>query len=499
MRWSSRARGWVGGPLITVSLALGLAHWANATTRPSPAPPSTGVPSGMSFHSAPGLHPPTVTVRGQLVPESGDIFLTPRNSYQRRVDIQHGPMILDSRGHLVWFRRAPPGNVAINLQVQSYRGRPVLTWWQGTDTFSAGFDVIVDSSYRRVAVLRAEPPSAGYATDAHDFQITSQGTALIEGYAGVHADLRRVGGPADGVVQDDIVQELDIKTGRVLWEWHSYGHVPLRASYVRPAGSNWFDYFHLNSLQQLPNGNILVSARNTWGIYEISRRTGRVIWTLGGKDSSFRLGPGARFSWQHDAHMSGHTLSVFDDGSDGPSQQERQSSAKVLKLDTHTMTATLAHRYTHRPVLLTVSQGSVQRLPGGKVLVGWGADPRFSEYARGGGQIFDASFVLGVNTYRAYSFPWIGRPTTRPALAVFHRSRGGATLYASWNGATQVAAWRVLDGTAPGSLKPVVRAARTGFETTIRVSRARAYFAVQALGAGDQLLGTSRVVPASRG
>jgi hypothetical protein len=458
---------------------------------------TTAVPNGMHFHSAPGLHPPTVKVSGRPDSGSGDIFLTPRNSYQRQVDIQHGPMIINSQGQLVWFRQASPGSVAINLQAQSYHGHPVLTWWQGTDNFSAGFDVIADGSYRTLAVLRAGPASAGYATDAHDFQITPQGTALIEGFAGVHANLTSLGGPADGVVQDDIIQELDIKTGRVLWEWHTYGHIPLSASYVRPAGSNWFDYFHLNSLQQLPGGNILVSARNTWGVYEISKRTGRVIWTLGGKDSSFGLGPEARFSWQHDAHMSGHILSVFDDASDGPSQQERQSSAKVLKLDTSTMRATLVHRYTHRPELLTVSQGSVQPLPGGIVFVSWGADPQFSEYTPGGRQIFDASFVLGVNTYRAYRFPWVGHPMTRPVLAVSRSSRGGETLYASWNGATQVTAWRVLDGAGTGSLKRVARAARTGFETAIRLRRSRTRFEVQALGASGRVLGTSRVEPVS--
>jgi hypothetical protein len=196
--------------------------------------------------------------------------------------------------------------------------------------------------------------------------------------------------------------------------------------------------------------------------------------------------------------MVGHTLSLFDDGSDGPSQQETQSSAKVLNLDTRTMTATLVHRYTHTPALLAVSQGSMQRLRGGNVFIGWGADPQFSEYTPAGRQMFDARFVLGVNTYRAYRFPWVGRPTTRPALAISHSSGGGATLYASWNGATQVTAWRVLGGTGTRSLNLVSRAAKTGFETTIRLSTSRTYFAVQALGAGGHVLGTSRVEPASQ-
>jgi hypothetical protein len=451
--------------------------------------------NGMRFHSVPGLHPPTVTVSGDPDSASGDIFLTPRNSYQRQVNIQHGPMIINGHGQLVWFQQASPGSVAINLEVQTYRRHPVLTWWQGANTFSAGLDVIADSSYRTLAVLRLGPASAHYATDGHEFQITRQGTALVEGYGGVHADLRKLGGSAGGVVQDDIIQELDIRTGAVLWEWHSYGHVPLSDSYIRPTGSKWFDYFHLNSIQQLPNGNLLISARNTWSIYEISRSTGRIIWTLGGKYSSFRMPRDTRFEWQHDAHMIGRTVSVFDDGSDGPAQEERQSSGKLVLLHMRTMTATLARTYTHKPALLSVSQGSVQKLPDGNVFIGWGADPQFSEYTPGGRQIFNASFVLGVNTYRAYRFPWVGRPTTPPALAVSRSSNGRATLYASWNGATQVAAWRVLGGPTSSSLKWVARAARTGFETTIRLGRARPYLEVQALSAGGRVLGTSHVEP----
>jgi hypothetical protein len=456
---------------------------------------ATGVPNGMSFHSAPGLHPPTVTVSGDPDQGSGDIFLTPRNSYQRQVDIQHGPMIINGRGQLVWFQQASPGTVAINLEVQTYRRHPVLTWWQGTNDFSEGFDLIANSSYRTMDVLRLGPASADYATDAHEFQITPQGTALVEGYGGVRADLTRLGGSAEGVVQDDVIQELDIKTGQVLWEWHSYGHVPLADSYIRPSGSNWFDYFHLNSIQQLPNGNLLISARNTWAIYEISKSTGRILWTLGGKNSSFPMSRATRFEWQHDAHMIGRTVSVFDDGSDGPAQEEGESSGKLLRLHMNTMTATLAHRYTHKPALLSVSQGSVQKLPNRNVFIGWGADPQFSEYTPAGKQIFDGSFVLGVNTYRAYRVPWVGRPTTPPALAVAPSSGGLVTLYASWNGATQVAAWRVLGGPEAGSLVWVARAAKTGFETTIKLGRARRYFEVQALGTGGQVLGSSPIEP----
>jgi hypothetical protein len=442
----------------------------------------------MSFQSLPGFHPPTVTVTADPDSESGDILLTPRNSYQRHVPIQHGPMILNSQGQLVWFDRLPAG-LATDLEVQQYQGQPVLTWWHGVAVDRTAEDVIMDSSYRTVATLRA---GHGYATDSHEFKITPQNTALIVALHQVKANLRSVDGPKHGIVDDDVVQELDIKTGRVLWEWHSYGHVPLGASYTRPAGSRPFDYFHLNSIQQLPDGNLLLSARSTWAIYEVSRRTGRILWTLGGKQSSFTVAPRARFSWQHDARLHGDALSLFDDASDGPSQQANQSSAKLLSLNMRTMKATLVHRYNHSPALVSVSQGSAQTLPDGDVFVGWGADPEFSEYSPSGRQIFDGSFALGVNSYRAYRFPWTGRPSSSPALAV-SSSGDSVTIYASWNGATEVAAWRMLGGASSSSLVSIAQGARTGFETTINLTSSLNYFAVQALDAQGNVLGTSAV------
>jgi arylsulfotransferase ASST len=451
---------------------------------------SAQAPRGMSFASVPGLHPPSVTVTADPDSSSGDIFLTPRNSYQRHVQIQHGPMILNSQGQLVWFDRLQTG-LAADLEVQRYQGQPVLTWWQGGAVDRNSEDVIMDSSYRTLATLHA---GHGDLTDTHEFKITPQNTALIAAVHRTKADLSSVGGPRHGTVDDNIVQELDIKTGRVLWEWHSYGHVPLQEAYIRAPRSRPFDYFHLNSIQQLPNGNLLVSARSTWAIYEISRKTGQIIWTLGGKRSSFTLGPGARFSWQHDARLHGHTLSLFDDASDGPSEQEGQSSAKFLSLDMRTMRATLVRRYTHSPGLLAVSQGNAQALPNGDVFVGWGADPEFSEYSPAGRQIFNGSFALGVNSYRAYRFSWTGRPSWPPAVAV-SSSGDSVTISASWNGATEVAAWRVLGGDSPALLSSVAQATRTGFETTIHLTSSLNYFAVQALNAQGHVLGTSAVKP----
>ena len=434
------------------------------------------------FHSIAGLNPPAIKATADPDTRSGDIFLTVR---RRNGGGQQGPMILNPRGQLVWFDplgSSPNGSDALNLQVQRYQGQPVLTFW------SAGRNVIMNRHYQTVATVHA---GDGYGTDDHDFQITPRGTAFVETYVPVKVSLSSLGIHSSRVVWDCVVQEVDIKTGRVLWEWHALGHVPLTASYVPYAGS--FEYFHLNSLQQLPNGNLLISSRYTWGVYEIDEQTGKLVWTLGGKYSNFKVGAGAHFSWQHDARLSGNMLTLFDDGANGAHQQQSQSSAKVLRLNFAARTATLVHTYRHYPPLLAGSQGSAQILPNADMLVGWGNQPDFTEYGPGGRQIFNGSLPVGVESYRAYRFPWIGQPLTKPAVALVPRSDGSVRVYASWNGATQVASWRVLGGASSRSLSALETVPRSGFETAMTLRSRPPYVAVQALSSQGHTLGTSLV------
>jgi Arylsulfotransferase (ASST) len=482
------ASGDPGATTIQFSFTVALpAASGNARAQPAsnssadariPAPGSTA--PVQSFHSAPALHPPPVTMTSDSDAVSGDIFLTPTHAQQ------NGVMILDPRGHLMWFHHT--AGYAANLQVQRYRSHRVLTWWQGP-SFGNGEGVIMSSSYRTLKVLHA---GEGYAADVHEFTLTPQGTAFIDVSVPVKADLSSIGGTTHGNLWDYEIQELDIRTGQLLWEWHALGHVPVSASYKgQPQGWPPYDYFHLNSIQQLPSGNLLVCARNTWGVYEIDKQTGRVIWTLGGRYSNFSLGPGAGFEWQHDARLHGSTLSLFDDAADP--QKERQSSAKVLRLDTQTMTASLGRRYTHSPPVLAAAAGGTQILPDHNVVVGWGNQGAFSEYAAGGRQIFNASLPLGQYSYRAYRFPWTGHPGTRPALALSKPANGRMKIYVSWNGATAVSAWRVRGGPRPGAFRALARARRTGFETTIVLSNPPRHLAVQALDGQGNVIGTSRV------
>lgn len=463
---------------------------------PPPPPPPPQSREFQHFVSLPHLLPPRVAVTVNSRRQApGEVLLAPYAGPG-----QYGPMILDSGGGLVWFKPLPAGTRAANLRVQEYEGRPVLTWWQDplvADGHSGAGVVIADSSYRDIAFVRA---GNGYEPDLHAFQITPQGTALFTVYDAIRCNLSAYGGPANGAVADTVLQEIDLRTGLVRFEWHSLDHVALSDSYLplQPGGTprQPWDYFHINVVNQQPDGELLVDGRNTWTAYDVNPRTGQIVWRLGGKHSSFALGPGASTAWQHDARIQpGSTITFFDNG-DAP-KVHPQSRGVVLSLNPQSMTADLVASFVHPTPLLAASQGDFEPLADGDWFVGWGEQPDFSEFAPDGRVLFDAHLPSAYQSYTVLKYPWSGLPAQPPSVAVRSRRRGGEIVYAAWNGATGVAAWRVLAGRSARALRPLLNAPRRGFETAIALPTKHRYLAVRAIGEGGQVLATSAVVKPS--
>jgi hypothetical protein len=406
-------------------------------------------------------------------------------------------MIAAQDGTLVWFHALPKGWDATNFQVQRYQGKPVLTWWQGRIVkvgFGEGEDVVYDSSYRQIARVRA---GNGYRADLHEIRLTPQGTAWIDEFDPIHMDLRSVHGVRHGVLTDSVIQEIDVKTGLVMWEWHALGRIPLRDSYnAVPHSSYPWDYVHVNSADEGTSGDVLLSARNTWALYDVDLRTGAFRWQLGGRHSTFKLGPGTKTYWQHDAELQPDgTISVFDNGSTPP--KERQSRGVVLKPNLAAHTVALARVFTNpRFTLRADAQGNLAALEGGDWLMGYGNLPNFTEYDSAGHVLLDGTLGKGIQDFRTYLSPWSGHPATPPAI-VAHRSGSTVSVETSWNGATGVASWQLLAGPSPNSLTPIASTAKSGFETTLRASTSAAYVATRALGASGEALGTSPAVSAS--
>jgi len=475
---------------------------ASVPTAPATPADTRGV---LHFVTRPDLTPAALTIahhdRMSGNRTSPEYFILAPAGYPRTGPGVPGLMIMDRNGGIVWYSPntgfpASKGQARMGPKVQSYRGQPVLTWWEGQviKGYGEGKVVIADTSYRTIATINA---GNGLQADLHEFVISPQDTALITAYRPRTTDLSKIGGPAQGVALSGVVQELDIATGKVLFEWDSLDHIPVTDTYAPFAGGTKaapFDYLHINSIAIAPDGDLLLSARDTSAIYKVSRPSGKVAWQLGGKQSSFRMGPGATFWFQHHiTPVDANTVSIFDDGG-APPQKEAQSRGILLDLNTSAMTATLRQSYTHPAGLAAANQGSMQVLADGRVLVGWGNLPYFTEFAADGTLLLDGQFPVGDQSYRAFTADWTGHPTDKPAVAARVNPAGGSVVYASWNGSTELDTWTVLAGTTAGALAKAGSQRRADFETAITVNTKGPYFAAAAEDASGHVLAQSATV-----
>jgi hypothetical protein len=470
----------IGAAGLTLSGAVGeIVSGALASHGPA-------APAVPHWHSRPDLRIPSLTVARKEAGVSTDpIFIAPYNA----PNAQAGAVIVGNDGEPIW-ENPLAGMVSTNFRVQSYRGSPVLTWWEGSIELGHGVGeyVIADASYRTIRRVQA---ARGLRGDLHEFVITPYDTALLTSYVVTNADLSGVGGSRRGTIQDAIFQEIDLATGKVLLEWHSLDHIPLAESYS-PASAAW-DFFHINSVDRDLDGegNLLISGRSTHTVYKVDR-SGAIVWRLGGKYSDFDMGAGSTFAWQHDARRQPDgTLTIFDNGA--TPAVEKLSRGLILDVDEQAMTANLLRQYTH-PKVLAGSQGSVQLLANGNVFVGWGEVPRVSEFHHSGRLLFDAILGNQYESYRAFRLPWTGLPAEAPAIALARRGRE-LTAYASWNGATEVYAWRLLAGASADDLRAVSSTRSRAFESALHTAAAAgSHFAVQALDAAGSPLGQSQAV-----
>jgi hypothetical protein len=424
-----------------------------------------------------------VSVEDEAALAPGLLLLGPRREIFRGV-------LLRNDGEPVWIE--PDGNNATDLRVQQWQGRPVLTYWTGLSPVGVGegYGVILDETYTRVATVQT---GHGCISDLHEFKLTDAGTALMLAYRAQAADLSSVGGPEDGWVWTNIVQEIDVESGEVLVEWNCTDDLAVDETYedVGEDGASAdrpFDAFHFNSVEERDDV-LLVSARHTHALYAIDRRTGELEWRLGGKQSDFEVPEDAAFLWQHDArfHPDG-VISMFDNhGSVGEEDVESQALLLTVDEEARTVETSLAITLDGR---FGGAMGNTEVLENGNVLVGWGTGRGVSEHAADGTLLYDMTFE-GFGSYRAYRVQWEGRPAQDPDIAV-DAADGGLTVFASWNGATGVDRWRVVGGGDGG--EELATAPAEGFETEIAVDGSASTVRVEALDGSGRVLGRSREV-----
>jgi len=448
-----------------------------------------------TFESYPGLHPAAVEIGLSHGGQSAGLILMDSHFGPG----QQGPIILDSDGHVVWFKAVSGSGEAtraFNLKAETYLGEPVLTWYEGpvVSGHGQGHYEIADGSYSQVAVVEA---GNGYKGDLHEFFLTPQGTAFFTCYGTGYADLSSVGGGKHAPYFYGVAQEVDVKTGKVLFQWRSDEHVPFAESYasVPKDGTTPWDYFHINSISLSGSDDLLISSRHTWTVFKVNRGTGAVLSRMGGKNSDFKFGPGAAYAWQHDVtQQPDGRVTVFDNGT-GLYVTQPESRGLLLEVDDAAGTVSLVHAYSHPGNALRAGAlGSVQVLPDGHIFVGWGVHAWYTEFEPDGTAVLDGNLAgSATQSYRAFRYPWTGRPEEPPAVAV-KRTGAGMTVFAAWNGATEINRWAVLAGDDPSQLRTVKIAAKDGFETAVAVAERRRHVAVAALDGGGHQLGISATI-----
>lgn len=282
-------------------------------------------------------------------------------------------------------------------------------------------------------------------------------------------------------------------------------------------------------------GDFLISCRHHDTIYKIAgpdtlsgAKPGTILWRFGGEGAvhkDFAMVSNFTFSRQHHISFLGYDLdgrlkiSLFNNGWELRNKagfEGRASSGQVILLDEAEMEAELLHDYIQPNGGLAIAQGGMHvTAEKNNAVIGWGTVPEISEFAEDGTLLFHARFNdAKARNYRAFKFPWVGRPKTSPKLLAYSQKCGAAAAesstnetspliaYVSWNGATEVASYRfhVSTSSSSGPWIPAGTFARTGFETQANLTgslfsnfaRFAPYVSVEALDSHGVVLGSTQ-------
>ncbi|KAI5866072.1 ASST-domain-containing protein [Durotheca rogersii] len=487
------------------------------------------VAADWQFKSRSDLAPPrlNITIPATREVEKGYLFVSPFAGYPDTPTEQHGPRqagpyIFRDNGDLVWSGYGIYSIWATNFQAGRWRGKDILYSFEGDHNpgygHGHGHVTFLDNHYETIRELRAGNHKL---IDKHEFHIVNQETGLVQIYQPVARDLAAWGAsPQQQWIVNAIIQELDIATGKLLFEWASLDHVsPDEAILpINPgqAGSGYnssdaWDYFHINSVDKDVDGNYLISARDACSIHKINGTDGEIIWKLNGKDSSFKVPKNAEFCFQHDARFLSQyddveVISLYDNSAHGTEHGTGSevhtaptSSGKIIKVNTTSWEAELVQAFFPPDGLLSKSQGSTRILPNGNAIVNWGSSGAVTEFLANGTPIFHAyldsgELGIGVENYRGFRYNWTGLPTEDPAIVALE-SDEGITAYVSWNGDTETRAWRFYAQTdEKGSRKFLGEVERVSFETSLPIGHENiAGIVAEAIGKDGRSLRTTGV------
>lgn len=402
-----------------------------------------------------------------------------------------------------------------------------------------GRKAIFDETYAQVSINYTYPEDVNHTfPNSHEMRPVDDGYAFLEPtYVPREMDLTPYGGQKDGWVWDACFQEIDTETGGPNFEWCYMDYYPVWETnlFMPFEGSmnvtsdkaghgteDWpWDAFHINSIDKNTEGDYLVSIRHLDQVLKIAGnwnsqglKAGDTIWRLGGKSNDFDMGD-LTFSKQHAVRSlsitrENETLSIFDNAWEGTNKPSANfSSGMIITVNNTTMSAKLDVDFPHPKEELSPSQGNMQNLADGNVIIGWGALPQITEYSHDGIPLWHATFFKDADredmSYRAFKGDWIGKPYWKPKLLAYSPTcvisdEYPLTAYVSWNGATEVKKWHFYTSITPEG--PWLSAGiheKESFETkavlssrlTAAISAFAPYVLVEALDQNGDILGST--------
>lgn len=485
--------------LIGAIAVLALAGGCAVSAGPAAA---AGCPT-ITYHSAPTLRAQRACENEGVSTHATDadsyLFLSPGGAYG------DGDGIFQDDGTLVWWLHVSGDSE--DMSVVHFQGQPYIALWtgrgQGGGSYGVGSVTLYDNHYQVAGHISIGRAYGANGIDLHEFQITPRGDALVGSYTPFHM---KVNGHYETVLgylveKWSLVHDSSgIHTGKLLFAWNAINDVRLSDSkFGDPGAGRVWDYFHGNGITEAPDGDLLVSGRNTWGIYEISTQRGsagfdHVYWQVGAAHDNRLSEP---WCYQHDISALGSGIySVYDDGGTGPGcmphSTQHPARGLIFSVDTtrRPVRVRLIRAYTHNPSIYSAFTGSTQILANGDALIDWANFPEITEYDSSGRDV-KMDLSLSNWSYRGFRFAWDGQPTQPPAVAA-QGSGTGTNVWASWNGSTEVAAWRILAGPDASHLSPVGGPiAKSGFETAMSIPGQYSTLEVQALNSSGAVLATS--------
>ena len=451
------------------------------------------------------LRPPNFTISRNAGELSDGLFVVTAKSRGSLGLHQSSGLIFSADNEPVFILDG--GNSTNDLKVQRIEDKHCLTFWQGKSVLGHGYGElsILNSSYERMVLdtLRDQanwsiPPNITSNVtgmmDFHEQHITARGTVLVTAYNSSAADLSGMGGPVHGFILDSLIYEINLSTGEVVFIWSALEHIsvdssrlPIESYQGDGSPSLPWDFFHINSIQDLGTTGLLISARHTWSVYLLSRETGSIVWQLSGEGSNGDFGPlpeEGRFRWQHDAqahNVTDHSIeiSMFDNHNmhdeTGITSSRGLLLAVALPPDKRNPPRVL--RSVSADSQFSENQGSYDAaLSNGNQLIGYGPVPILREHSsakQGSELLWEARFGHDnhAQSYRVFKSEWHATPRLwNPSLAI-EEGAEIVTAYVSWNGATDIDSWEVLAGEDKLDLKSVAQVSKQGFETIFRLQR----------------------------